>query len=247
VESESVPFLPALRYTESGQRKRTEWEICWEQQRNEDRIDSEVDTKAPALRAELIAIVRENNSNVEPDPDAIEWAESKLQSELSGEKVRRRREEVGDISMPPKYKSADFQSSIMWRLRGALDVPKERFVSYPNCSRDADGSLVIAWAGWDHHQQATAIASYYLNVKENEGWPPERLKPLLSGILELVPWLKQWHNEYSPEHATRMGDYFESFVVDEARALGFTLAELRSWTPPARPTTGRSRKKKRAV
>ena len=97
--------------------------------------------------------------------------------------------------MPPKYKSADFQSTTFWRLRGGLDVPKERFVSFPNCSRDADGSLVIAWAGWDHLQQATALASYYLNMKENEGWSPERLKPLLTGIQELVPWLKQWHND----------------------------------------------------
>jgi hypothetical protein len=128
-----------------------------------------------------------------------------------------------------------------------LDVPKERFVSFPNCSRDADGSLVIAWAGWDHLQQATAIASYYLNMKENEGWAPERLKPLLSGIQELVPWLKQWHNVYSPEHATRMGDYFESFVIDEARALGFTIADLRSWTPPAKPAASRSRRKKHAM
>jgi hypothetical protein len=34
-------------------------------------------------------------------------------------------------------------------LRGGLDVPKERFVSFPHCSRDADGSLVVAWAGWN--------------------------------------------------------------------------------------------------
>jgi hypothetical protein len=246
-ESESVPFLPALRYTDSGRRKRTEWEICWEQQRLEDRIDAEVDCKAPARRAALEALVREDPSMVEPDSVAPEWVETKLRIEMSEEKAQRRKVEVGDIAVPPKYKSSDFQSSAFWRLRGGLDVPKERFVSFPNCSRDADGSLVIAWAGWDHLQQATAIASYYLNMKENEGWAPERLKPLLSGIQELVPWLKQWHNVYSPEHATRMGDYFESFVSDEARALGFTIADLRSWTPSATPAASRSRRKKQAM
>ena len=29
------------------------------------------------------------------------------------------------IPVPPKYKSADFQKSDYWRLRGSLDVPKD--------------------------------------------------------------------------------------------------------------------------
>ncbi|MGH8607846.1 MAG: DUF7008 domain-containing protein, partial [Gammaproteobacteria bacterium] len=154
-----------------------------------------------------------------------------LRAEIAAEQKRRKAAEVGDISVPPKYKSSDFLATTFWRLRGGCDVPKERFVSYPHCARDADGSLVIAWAGWDHLQQATALATYYLDMKDNEGWTPERLKPLLAGIQELVPWLKQWHNAYDPEHATRMGDYFASFVSDEARGLGFTLDDLRAWRP----------------
>ena len=34
-------------------------------------------------------------------------------------------------------------------------------VSYPHCQRDGDPSLVVGWAGWDHLQQATALAAYY--------------------------------------------------------------------------------------
>ena len=247
VESKSVPFLPALRYTESGQRKRAGWEFCWAQQRDADRIEAEVEAEAPARRAALVEIVPKNSSTAELDPTAVEWVETKLRGELSEKKARRLREEIGDIAVPPKYKQADFQSNTFWRMRGGLDVPKERFISFPHCSRDADNSLVIGWAGWDHLQQATAIASYYLNMKENEGWPSERLKPLLAGIQELVPWLKQWHNDYSAEHGTRMGDYFKSFVTDEARALGFTFADLRSWTPQAKPAASRNRRKKQAV
>jgi hypothetical protein len=123
-----------------------------------------------------------------------------------------------------------------------LDVPKERFVSYPYCSRDADGSLVVAWAGWDHLQQATALATYYLAMKDNEGWARERLQPLLAGIQQLVPWLRQWHNDYDPEHANRMGDYFASFVTDEARALGYTLDDLRASRPIATGGNRRSRR-----
>lgn len=61
----------------------------------------------------------------------------------------RKRAKLGDIAPPPKYRSADFLSNGYWRLRGALDVPKERFVSYPHCSRENDPMLVVGWAGWD--------------------------------------------------------------------------------------------------
>jgi hypothetical protein len=182
VASEAAPFLPVLRYSEAGQRKRTQWEDTWALQRRED-------------EGEDLSI------------------------------------SVGKIPVPPKYKSTDFLKTDVWRLRGGLDVPKERWISYPGCERGADGSLVIAWAGWDHLQQATAIASYYLDMKDNEGWPPERLQPLLAGLLELVPWLEQWHNEVDPVYGERMGNYYKGFVAEEARAQGFTLDDLRAWKP----------------
>ena len=189
VASEAVPMLPALRYTDAGQRKRTQWEDTWTLQRRED----------------------------------------------AGQNV-------GDIPVPPKYKNTDFVKVDFWRLRGGLDVPKERWISYPGCERGADGSLVIAWAGWDHLQQATAIASYYLDMKESEGWPPERLQPLLAGLLELVPWLEQWHNDVDPVFGERMGAYYKGFVTEEARAQGFTLDDLKAWKPAVvAATRGRRR------
>ena len=43
-----------------------------------------------------------------------------------------------------------------------------------------------------------------------------------------------------------MGDYFAGFVADQARALGFTLEDLRAWRPVAaggaRKRAGRPRK-----
>ena len=180
VAGESVPFLPMLRYADSGLRKRAQWQDTWAQQRRED----------------------------------------------AGEKV-------GKIPVPPKYQSKDFLKADYWRLRGGLDVPKERWVSYPGCERGADTSLPIAWAGWNHLQQATALAAYYLEMKENEGWEAVRLQPLLAGLQELVPWLEQWHNEIDPAYGERMGSYYRSFVNDEARALGFTLDDLRAWKPAA--------------
>jgi hypothetical protein len=50
--------------------------------------------------------------------------------------------------------------------------------------------------------------------------------------MDLVPWVKQWHNKPDSEHGERMGDYFEEFVRDEASALELTVADIRGWEPP---------------
>jgi hypothetical protein len=152
-------------------------------------------------------------------------------------------EDVGRIPVPPRYTSADFLTSDIWRLRGKLDVPKERFVSYPHCARDGDPSLVVGWAGWDHLRQATALSSYHDRMKTREGWPAERLAPLLAGLDQLLFWLKLWHNEVDPEFDLRMGDYYADFVRDEAQGLGYTLDRVRSWEPPAKVKGTRGRKK----
>jgi hypothetical protein len=150
--------------------------------------------------------------------------------------------QVGDIPVPSKYRTADFQTQDYWRLRGGLDVPKERFVSFPQCHRGADGSRVVTWAGYDLLARAKAIAAYYIERKETDGWPPERLKPLLVGLAELLPWLRQWHNVYDPETGLRMGDYFAEFVRDESRSLGMTEADVAAWAPAATPRRGRNRR-----
>lgn len=231
VAAEAVPALPAQRYTDTGLRKRGQWQDTWTLQRREDVIDAELDVVEQAQRQVLLQIEREEAKGAEPDADALSRVQQKLDQEFVPLRRERKAREVGDIPVPPKYQSKDFLKADFWRLRGGLDVPKERWVSYPGCERGTDGSLVIAWAGWDHLQQATAIASYYLDMKESEGWAPVRLQPLLASLLELVPWLEQWHNELDPVYGERMGDYYRSFVTEEARALGFTLDDLRAWRP----------------
>ncbi len=150
-------------------------------------------------------------------------------------------EEVGEIPVPPKYASSDFLSSTFWRLRGKLDVPKERFISYPHAERESDQTQVIGWAGWDRLEQSKALAAYYVRMKEQEGWAPERLRPILAGLLELIPWLQQWHNDLDPAYGIGLGDYFAGFVDEEARVLGFTLDDVRTWQPPLRNSRRRRR------
>ena len=242
VAAEAVPLLPVLRYTEDGLRKRAQWEDTWALQRREDAIDADVlANDAPGWRAEFEARAR-TRFTADESAAAQAWVEEQLAAEVLRHQIKRKAQEVGPIPVPPKYKSTDFLKADFWRLRGGLDVPKERFVSFPGAERGADGSLVIAWAGWNHLQLATALAGWYLDAKENEGWPADRLQPLLAGLQELLPWLKQWHNDLDPVHNERMGDYYAGFVADEARALGFTADDLRAWKP-AVVATKRGRKR----
>jgi len=242
VAAEAVPLLPVQRYTDDGMRKRAQWEDTWALQRREDAIDAQVVAdNADRWRNEFAAIARTTFGSDATD-EARAWIEQKLAAEIKRHQDERKAAEVGPIPVPPKYKSSDFLKADFWRLRGGLDVPKERFVSFPGAERGADGSLVIAWAGWNHLQLATALAGYYGEMKDNEGWEPARLQPLLAALLELVPWLEQWHNDIDPEFGQRMGTYYRGFVTEDARALGFTLDDLRSWKP-AVVTSGRGRKK----
>jgi hypothetical protein len=151
----------------------------------------------------------------------------------------------GALASPPRYERGDFEGH-GWALRGKLDVPKERFISYPGCESDDDGEPVYGWAGWDHLQRAQALANLYMDRKTREGWPRERLVPMLAGLLELIPWVKQWHNEPSAEYdGLRMGDYFAQFLDGELRLHALTTADLRAWRPAkrtrgkAKPTTPR--------
>jgi hypothetical protein len=87
-------------------------------------------------------------------------------------------------------------------------------------------------------QQAQGVAGYYERMRTNEGWSDDCLLPLLAGVLELLPWLVQWHNGLDPQYGMGLGDFFRSFVEEEARRMGKTLDEVRAWQPPVR-TKGR--------
>ena len=138
----------------------------------------------------------------------------------------------GAITAPPKYTPDDYQEFSYWNNRGKLDVPKERFISYPDLERDDDKSPLVGWAGWNHLLRAQALATLFQERKDQHGWTKERLVPILAGLLELIPWLKQWHNAPDPAFdGQRMGDVYEAFASEKARSLGVTLDELRAWRP----------------
>lgn len=211
VKPEAVPLLPVLRYKDSGMIKRAVWERTWDAQRREDAIEKRI-------RAEYQKRVDASDGD-----SKMEFFEKRIRAEVAAE--------VGEIEVPPKYTNKDFRDANFWRLRGKLDVPKERFVSFPYSERDAEKSLVLAWAGWNHLELAQAIAGYYTTAREREGWGNDRLVPLLGALIELLPWIRQWHDEYNVEYGGKPVEFFEGFVEEEARSLGLSLNKIREWSP----------------
>ncbi|WP_406838506.1 BREX-2 system adenine-specific DNA-methyltransferase PglX [Streptomyces sp. AHU1] len=190
IEAEHVPYLAALRYKDTGLRKRTQWEQVWKQQREEDR---------------------------------------------TGQRL--------DIKVPPKYTGADFLKHSYWSNRGKLDVPKERFISYPGASVESDTSLLLGWAGWNHRDQADALVGLVRNRIEDGGWDKKdpRLAPLLAGLREVLPWVHQWYSEYDEEWEGNPAEEFQAALETGRADAELSENDLANWRPEKK-TRGRQKK-----
>jgi hypothetical protein len=142
--------------------------------------------------------------------------------------------------VPPKYKPTDFVKPSYWSHRGKLDVPKERFIGYPNAGRDTDTTELLGWAGWDHADQALALASL-IGHRIDDRWDTDKLTPLLAGLNELTPWVRQWHNEIDPEYGESVADTIDDELKTRLIEYHLTETDLTKWKPE--PTT-RGRKTK---
>jgi hypothetical protein len=183
-----VPYLAALRYTDTGLRKRAEWERVWEAQREEDRTDTDL-----------------------------------------------------DIPVPPRYGKGDFSKGSYWSQRGKLDVPKERFVSYPGASPDADPTLLLGWAGWDHADRAQVLLNLVNDRTSDADWSVGRIVPLLAGLRELMPWLRQWHGAYDEDWGGNPAEEYDAYLAEQREAHHLTVDTLDAWRP--QPTQRRGRTK----
>lgn len=193
LSDETVPYLAALRYKDSGLRKRAEWERVWDLQRDED--------------AGLITAT--------------------------------------DIPVPPKYTGADFVKQSYWSHRGKLDVPKERFVSYPGAGRATDPTPLLGWAGWNHAQQGIALATIYA-YRESEGTALTELVPVVAGISEVLPWVKQWHTGVDPTFGIDLAEYLTGQLHEKASSVGIPVGDLPAWRP-AKTTRARKTAPRKAA
>jgi hypothetical protein len=203
-------------------------------------------TKLYAPRKELAKVVAEliTDEHV-PFLSALRYKPSGLKKRADWEEVwdlQRKEDAAPDepakrkirdsIPVPPKYTSADFLRPSYWKARGKLDVPKERFVSYGQTN--AATPELYGWAGWDHREQAQALATYFTNT----ALTAEEITPFLAGLLELQPWLSQWHNEFDMLYSGSPADFFAGYRQQKQGEHGLTDDDLRDWRPPA-ATRGR--------
>ncbi|WP_051681728.1 BREX-2 system adenine-specific DNA-methyltransferase PglX [Cellulomonas sp. HZM] len=154
-----------------------------------------------------------------------------------------RREDAGEsvtIPVPPKYAPADFRSTAAWRARGKLDVPKERFIAYPGLTRAGDPSPVVGWAGWDHADQALALARA-LGDAQAQGASSDFVVPLLAGLAELEPWLHQWHADFDPARGGSPAQSITALLDHTLATLGLTRLDLEAWRPQAAARSRRPR------
>ncbi|WP_175412583.1 BREX-2 system adenine-specific DNA-methyltransferase PglX [Streptomyces sp. TRM64462] len=182
---EHVPYASALRYKESGLRKRAEWEQVWQLQRSEDR---------------------------------------------TGESL--------GIPVPPKFRAADFRQVHYWPLRGSLDIPRERFVSYPSAA-GTQGSLLFGWSGWSDSDRVLVLQDL-VGALQQQGRPSlHEVTPLLAGIRELIPWVRQWEASTASGSDAGQAERYQRELDDLCAAYGLSVQDLTSWRPPKAASRGK--------
>ena len=134
-------------------------------------------------------------------------------------------EDVGAIPKPPNYRTTDYQQRHIYDLRGKLDVPRERFTSYPGLEAQ-EGDQVITWAGLDYLQSAKALATFYFEARNARGWGHERLVPILAGLSDLLPWVEQWHPEPEASTGQPFADFLRRTIESQAVELGVSMDEI---------------------
>ncbi|WP_328562231.1 DUF7008 domain-containing protein [Streptomyces coelicoflavus] len=113
------------------------------------------------------------------------------------------------MNAPPKYTSADFLKNSYRSNRGKLDVPAERFISYPGASPESDTSLLLGWAGWNHRDQADALA----------------------GLRGVMPWVHQWYGGHDEEWDGNPAEEFQTDLDNGRMERGLSESDLANWRP----------------
>ena len=142
-----------------------------------------------------------------------------------------------DVPLPPKYAPADFLKTSYWTARGKLDVPKERFIAFPGSRFQEDETAVYGWAGWDHGQRGQAIARFANDIAV-AGVSDEQVIPLVGALIELEPWLKQWHDEIGSSGVSPAGAV-GSVISALLGRLGLGRDTIANWRPATTTRKGR--------
>lgn len=155
--------------------------------------------------------------------------------------------EVSDYVLPREYsqgsrgKPTDYLRKEFWKLRGKLDVPKERFVAFTEVPGRTGAETLYGWAGWTPLQRVRAILGVDEEL-EDAGVPIADRIGLLDSAWRL---LSDVAREDAPA-ATRLKAELQALVGPDGPSKEL-LEEWRERFPPprkARKTKRKSGKKK---
>lgn len=193
---------------------------------------------------DLVALVRDRMlAESVPSCKVHVYSEEGLRKRALWEETweMQRREDAGEKvtpAVPPKYGQGDFLRSEYWKLRGKLDVPKERWIALSEVPGRANGDVLYGWAGWTPRQRAKVLLVLDEEL-ENEGVVLADRHGILHGVGFLLPYV-EWE---SPKAAAEFRAVVTSLVGQE----GVTDEMLRQWAEIHGPPGARARGPGRAA
>ncbi|MCG8556836.1 MAG: BREX-2 system adenine-specific DNA-methyltransferase PglX [Proteobacteria bacterium] len=157
------------------------------------------------------------------------WADQRCED--AGEKV------IPEV--PPSYRTGDFIKPEYWKLRGKLDVPKERFIAFTEVPGRNNVDTLYGWAGWTSLERLKAILAIDEEL-EDGGVPLADRIALLDSAWRLLP-------DVAREDATaasRLKAELQALVGSDGPSREL-LEEWRKRFPP--PSSRASRKNSKAT
>jgi hypothetical protein len=151
-----------------------------------------------------------------------------------------RREDSGEPvtpQVPPAYGTGDFLKPDYWRLRGKLDVPKERFIAFTEVPGRAAADNLYGWAGWTPVQRVKAMLTLDEQL-EDSGVPLADRIALLDSAWRLLPDLAR----EDPAAAGRLKAELQSIVGLDGPSKEM-LEDWRQRFPPPGARSNRTKTK----
>lgn len=163
-----------------------------------------------------------------------------------------RREDAGEkidsIPVPPEYsqgsrgKSTDFVRTEYWRLRGKLDVPKERFIAFTEVPGRAGVETLYGWAGWTPQQRVKAILAIDEELEDASVPLADRIG-LLDSAWRLLPDVAR----DDAAAATRLKAELQALLGPEGPSRELIEDWKKRFPPPTSRTSGAKRAPKKAA
>lgn len=144
-----------------------------------------------------------------------------------------------EVPIPPKYAPTDFAKPIYWSLRGRLDVPGERFLSFPGSKLADDPTELFGWAGWDPSERGQAIARLANELSRTIS-QVDAVLPLIGALIELQPWLDQWYSDIDSRSGVSPASAVSGATTALLGRLGIGADTVLAWRP-APATRGRKK------